>query len=248
MLDDEKLLAKRLSELSERAYSRGTHEYSDFLSLSGQDVLLKTKLSCEAELIGGYDTAERKIACFFPKDCYYEETPPISYISITPLSQKFADKLTHRDFLGSLTGLGIRREVLGDIIISENIGYLVCKEEIAEYIEQTLIKVKHTDVKCKIVDSLPKVSVELPEPSFAVVSSERIDSIVAAVFCISRSDSQDLFAHDKVFISGRLAQSLTASPKAGDIISVRGFGRFVYEGIERETKKGRLRVKIRIFK
>lgn len=247
MLDEEKLLSKRFSELSERACSRGIYEYSDFLSLAGQDVLFGTKLSGKFRLVGGYETAERKIACFLPDDCYYEELPPISYICIEPLSQKFADALTHRDFLGSLIGLGIRREVLGDIIINENKGYLICSDEISGYIVDSLKKVKHTDVKCYAVDELPQVSTALPEISYTVISSERIDSIVAAAFGISRSDSQELFAKDKVFISGRLTKSLTASPKIGDIISVRGFGRFVYEGIERETKKGRLRVMIRKF-
>ncbi len=248
MLDEEKLLAKRFSELSERAYTRGIRQYSDFLSLAGQNILLQMKLETKVTLIGGFDTAERRIACFEPNDCDYEEVPPILCICIEPISQKFADELTHRDFLGSLIGLGIRREVLGDIIIHKNIGYLMCAEEISEYIVDSLKKVKHTDVKCYIIDSPPSVSVSLPALSYVVISSERIDSIVAAAFCISRSDSQDLLAHDKVFISGRLTQSLTASPKIGDIVSVRGFGRFIYDGIERETKKGRFRVKIRIFK
>ena len=247
MLDEEKLLIKRFTELSERAYSRGIRQYSDFLSLSGQDLLQRTKLITPVALIGGYNTAERRIACFEPKGIDYPELPPIAFICIEPISQKFAETLTHRDFLGSLIGLGIRRDVLGDIIIYENCGYLVCAEEISDYIVDSLIKVRHTDVRCRKVDELPEVSVSLPEISYAVISSERMDSIVAAAFSISRSDSQELFLHDKVFISGKLTQSLTVSPKVGDIISVRGLGRFIYEGIERETKKGRLRVMIRKF-
>ena len=166
---------------------------------------------------------------------------------IEPISQKFADKLTHRDFLGSLIALGIRREVLGDIIINENCGYLICAEEMADYIKDSLVKVRRTDVRCRRVDELPEVSVALPEISYAVIASERIDSIVAAAFSISRGDAQELFSHDQVFISGKLTCSLTASPKVGDIVSVRGFGRFIYEGIDRETKKGRLRVMMRKF-
>ena len=247
MLDEEKLLEKRFSELSARAFSRGIRQYSDFLSLADQNILLRQKLQCRVILAGGFETAERRIACFEPPDCDYEEYPPITCICIEPLSQKFADKLTHRDFLGSLIALGIYREVLGDIVIHENCGYLMCLEEISGYIADTLTKVKHTDVKCRIVDAPPEVSVALPDISSVVIASERMDAIVAAAFNISRSDSQVLFSHDKIFISGRLTQSLTVSPKPGDIISVRGFGRFIYEGIERETKKGKLRVMIRKF-
>ena len=247
MLDEEKLLEKRFSELYARAFSRGIRQYSDFLSLAGQDILLKLRLQGRVVLLGGFETAERRIACFEPSDCDYEEDPPICCLCIEPLSQKFADKLTHRDFLGSLIALGIRREVLGDIIIHENVGYLICSDDMSEYISDTLTKVKHTDVKCYRVDGPPEVSVALPEISSVVIASERMDAIVAAAFNISRSESQALFTHDKIFISGRLTQSLTVSPKIGDIISVRGFGRFIYEGIERETKKGKLRVMIRKF-
>lgn len=247
MIDEEMLLIKRLTEFSERACTRGIRQYSDFLNLSGQDVLLKLKLRSKVTLMGGFDTAERKIACFEPYDCEYEELPPIAYIFIEPLAQKFADPLAHRDFLGSLLALGIRREVLGDIIIHENCGYLICSDTISEYIIQNLVKVKHTDVRCKSVDSLPETSLKLPEISNVITASERIDGIVAAVFNISRGDAQDLISHKKVFICGKLIESLTVAPKLGDIISVRGFGRFIYEGIERETKKGRLLLKIRKF-
>jgi len=247
MLNDEKMLQKRFAELSARAFSRGIRQYSDFLSLAEQSILLQMKLETRVTLIGGFDTAERCIACFEPSDLDYPEPPPISCVSISPISQKFADKLTHRDFLGSLIALGIRREVLGDIVIHENCGYLICSEDIAIYITDSLNKVKHTDVKCSVVDEPPSVSTVLPEISSVVIASERIDAIVAAVFNISRSDSQSRFDHEKVFISGRLIQSHSAMPKPGDIISVRGLGRFIYEGVERETKKGKLRVMIRKF-
>jgi RNA-binding protein YlmH len=247
MIDEEKLLEKRFAELSARAYSRGIRQYSDFLSLSGQDVLLRMRLESKVTLIGGFETAERRIACFEPNDCDYEQEPPITCVCIEPISQKFADRLTHRDFLGSLIGLGIRREVLGDIVIHENRGYLICAEDISGYIIDTLKKVKHTDVKCYAVDNPPKVSTALPDISRVVIASERIDAVVAAVFNVSRSDSQDLFTQGKVFIKGMLTESLTAAPKQGDIVSVRGLGRFIYEGIERETKKGKLRVMIRKF-
>ena len=125
MENDIRQLKKRFEELEDRAETRGYAVYSDFLTLAEQDVLLSA-VPC-AELIGGYIAAERKIACFGES---YGAEPPCVWIKIAPRQQKFADKLTHRDFLGSLLGLGIKRELLGDIILEEDDcgGYRVIDE------------------------------------------------------------------------------------------------------------------------
>jgi len=97
MENDIRQLKKRFVELYDRAETRGYAVYSDFLTLSEQDILLSTVTT--VELIGGYAAAERKIACFGES---YGAEPPCVWLKIEPRQQKFADKLTHRDFLGSL--------------------------------------------------------------------------------------------------------------------------------------------------
>ena len=87
----------------------------------------------------------------------------------------------------------------------------------------------------------------LPEPSTVVVSSIRLDGLVAAVFDLSRSESAELFAKERVMIGGAPVKGPTQEPKPFDIVSVRGLGRFRYEGEVQETKKGRLRVLIRKY-
>ena len=91
-----------------------------------------------------------------PEELGYEEDFPIVTLKIAPKSEKFADKLTHRDFLGALMSLGIEREVLGDIVIRDNVGYLFAKEDIAEYIKDSLTEIKHTAVRINTADSLPE--------------------------------------------------------------------------------------------
>ncbi len=236
-------LKKRFSELAARAASGGYAVYSDFLTLAEQDVLTDAHL--DAELVGGYDTAERRLAVFGET---WGAEPPTVWLCIEPVAQKFADELTHRDFLGAVVGLGLHREVLGDIIIHENRGYLYCLDTVAPFIAESLTQVKRTTVRVRRVDAPPEVSLTLPERTSFVVSSERLDAVVAAVFDLSRSESQKLFEHELVFVNSRSARKLTAEPKTGDIVSVRGHGRFIYDGIERETKKGRLRVAVRRFK
>ncbi|MPM54068.1 hypothetical protein SDC9_100841 [bioreactor metagenome] len=79
------------------------------------------------------------------------------------------------------------------------------------------------------------------------MSSTRLDALVAAVFDLSRAESGELFRQERVMIGGALVKGPAQEAKPMDIISVRGFGRFRYDGEERETKKGRLRVMIRKY-
>ncbi len=245
-MENESLLKNRLTELALRAWDRGTWVFSEFLTLAEQDTLLRLRLDCPFTLFGGLPAAERKIACFGSEElCGTAPTPPVTCLKIAPLRQKFADPLTHRDFLGSLMALGIRREVLGDIEVVDNTGYLFCLDSISGYLCDTLTAVRRTAVSC--VPSEPPETLSAPPlVSEFVVASERLDAAVAAVFRLSRSEAQKLIASEQVFLSGRLALSPSAVLSEGDIVSVRRHGRFLYEGVLRETKKGRLRIRVRI--
>ena len=247
-MDDEKLLAGRLNDLSKRAQQRDSYAYSEFLTLYEQSLLNSMRFETDVGTWGGFDSAERRIACFKGRDCIYQEDPPVVCICVTPVSRKYADELSHRDFLGSLIGLGLRRELIGDIILSENTGYVFCLDSISDFIISELKKIRHTDVICKIVKEMPTSAGTDPGISRIVISSERLDAVISAVYKISRSESQKLFGIGKVFINGSVKECFTDSPKSGDIVSVRGIGRFIYEGVASETKKGRLSALVRVFK
>lgn len=247
-MEADDLIKKRLNELYARSTSRSCYTHSDFLSLSGQSLVDNTAIaSGECTLCGGYEGAERRIAFFGSgKSCGYTQSPPISCIKIEPKGAAFADDLTHRDFLGALMSLGIKRETLGDIVILDNCGYLFCLDTIAGYITENLVKSRHTALKCSEI-ALPDFSPYLPEETTINVASERVNALIASVFELSRTGSQDLIAANAVFIDGRQVQSGSLVPKDGTIISVRGKGRFLYGGILRQTKKGRLCARVRIY-
>jgi Uncharacterized conserved protein, contains S4-like domain len=250
MTEEELLLKNRFSELARRAYSRVCYVYSDFLNISEQDTLRRMsfeKGSAKYRLFGGYGTSERNIACFGDEDlCGYADTPPIVCIRISPVSLKFADELSHRDILGSVLALGFKRNVIGDIVLNGDLVFLFCLDSVSDYIIENLTRVSNTSVKCRISET-PDIAANLPEPENINTASERLDAIIASVYKLSRSESQRLFIQGKVYINSRLTESTSISPGHGAIISVRGLGRFIYEGIERETKKGRLMVKVRIY-
>lgn len=238
---------KRFNELASRSFERGYAVYSEFLGLSELSELNSQHYRVPVALWGGTEDSERVIACFGDRE-YFENNNdyPIKCLCIEPLNKKFSDDLTHRDFLGSLMGLGIRREVLGDIIINENSGYIFCLDTISDYIIENLDKVRHTSVKVSEVSDLPTSAVPDPEDAEFIVSSERLDVIVSAVYNLSRSKSQELFEKERVFVNGSLKSS-SFVPKVDDKISVRGFGRLIYGGILRRTKKGRAVINVKIY-
>lgn len=239
-------IEKRFLELADRAEERFYTTFTDFLNMDEQSTLKNAKINTPHILFGGYDMAERCVAGFGENSEYAEF--PISIIKIEPLQQKFADKLSHRDFLGSLMGLGIKRELLGDIVISDNVGYLFCIDSIASYIEQNLDKVKHTSVKCKIVDELPKTAIKEPEEIKINVSSLRLDVVVAGVYNFSRNEVKEFFVARKIYVNSKLTENFSQIVKNGDVVSVRGYGRFIYCDTLGKTKKNRLFISVKVYR
>lgn len=249
MTQEQQQLAKRFIELSNRSESRGIYLFTNFLTLAEQSILDEIKRSIgRYSFFGGYPGAERQVVCFGDeRELGYEPIFPICCVEISPKNAKFADKLGHRDFLGSLMSLGFTRERLGDIVIDDNVAYLFCLESSAEYICQNLDSVKHTSLNCRVLDELPEVMKKEPDESEINVASERIDAVIASVFNLSRSASQKLFLQKLVYVNSTECSSASMELKEGDLVSVRHSGRFIYGGVAKTTKKGRLRVVIKKF-
>ena len=250
-MDNEKLLINRFTELAMRSYVKGIYTFSDFLNLSEQDILQRVRfqVGCSPFILdGGYEFAERRLAVFGNDEiCGREYAPPFSVVEIRPKSEKFSDALTHRDFLGALMSLGVKRETLGDIAVTENEGYVICLNQMAGFILGELSRIKHTSVECEVHASLPQLAFFTPEEKNVNVPSARADAVVSAVFKLSRSEGLELFKKEKVFLNGKLTTDHGREPSEGEIISVRGYGRFKYNGIERTTKKDRLFVSVSVY-
>lgn len=247
----DELLFKRFIELAEKSYSQGIFLFTDFLGLSEQAVFAeaRTRLSgIKYTAFGGAPGAERVMIRFGDGDeLGYTVDFPILAVKCEPVSQKFADKLTHRDFLGAILNLGIERRELGDIIIRDNVGYIFMTENIAPYVISELHRIKHTDVRLSIADELPEGELYKTERRRVQANGERLDAIVAKVFSLSREAAQSLFSKKLIFNSGRLCESTSYIPKSGEVISVRGHGRFIYVGPTSTTRKGKLNVEVDLY-
>lgn len=245
---EDTLLSRRFKELAERAQISGKVICSPFLNLHEQSLLRTVPCVVPVTLFGGFDEAERKIACFGAANTQEAaDAAELRCLQIAPANPKFADALSHRDFLGSVLSLGLRRDTLGDILIADNSAYVVCTARAGDFLAENLERVRHTTVRCSFVDTLPAGALPILEPREAVIASERLDALVAAVYHLSRSEAQKLIAAERVFVDSAAVLRADALPKSGQLVSVRGYGRFRYDGILRETKKGKLRAAIGVY-
>lgn len=270
MENDNSMLIGHIKDLASRAYQNDYTTHTNFLGLSelaavldeinksGGSAANQVYNGVKFTLYGGYEDSERNVLCFLPSYLDAESLKLqedeggsiVSCLKVVPVNAKFADKLTHRDFLGSLMNLGIERDIIGDILVSEDghVAYLFILKDMEELICKELIRIKHTCVKC-----IPVSNKECDiRPSFEEISgsvaSERLDAVLALVYRISRSQAQELVSRQLVFIDGRCAFSAGYDLKEGSRVSVRGHGKFKYLGQTGSTRKGRLMIKVAVYK
>lgn len=248
-MNEQELCKKRLIDLSKQANRKGIVLFSDFLNLNELNIYHQSERLFETrtESFGGVPNAERQIIAFIPDALYYEWDYPITALRITPSYPKFAEKLGHRDILGALMKLGVDRGKIGDIIVGDGEYYLLCEDGIAGYFMENLDKIRHTVVKLTECASTElEIHQELEERD-GIITSNRLDSLIACVHKLSRSQALELFRQEKVYVNGKLMQNPTYSCHPGDIVSVRGYGRFIYQSESGETGKGRLKFKYSLY-
>ncbi len=249
------LLKSRLKDLANKSYKQNIYTYSGFLTpaeLICLDEIRSEIAFVDCEIFGGYELAERQIVGFgSERSLGYEGVWPIKIIKVEPLIDKFADELSHRDFLGAVMNLGIERNVFGDILVKDGKrAYIFATESIADFIMDNLTKIKHTNVKTSVVepgtDSMEDLKPTLVDMD-VIVASPRFDAIIGGATKVSRSEALNLFKAKKVTLNGRLCERNSMTLKDGDIFSVRGHGKFKFCGAGNETRKGRVYVKLKKY-
>ncbi len=152
--------------------------------------------------------------------------------------------LAHRDFMGGLLSLGIERSLIGDIaVISENEAIVFVHKKIAPFICEELTKIGRDRVKTEVVEVpfeyvIPRKFEEIP----ITVSSLRIDSTVKALIGKSREAAADMVRAGLVELSYTTVCDVSASVHTGDILTVRGYGKYVVGESVGQTKSGRIRI------
>ena len=251
-MEEKELLISKIKDLDRLSYERDITKSSGFLTMSEQSVYLDMVRDLNVKnsfLCGGHEDADRSMiiwpASYADKNKIVEDL--ISCILVIPADSKFADDLTHRDFLGALMNLGIERYCLGDILVNSSTAYIFCTAEMTGFIIENLTQVKHTEVKCNKVSLSSCDIIPLFEEAKVNVASERIDAVIAAVYNVSRTVAGRLITSEYVFIDGRVAKNAGVKVKEGSRISVRNHGKFIYCGIDGTTKKQRLYVTVKKY-
>lgn len=249
-MNEQELCRKRLIDLSKQADRKGIVLFSDFLNLNELNIYHqnRSQFVVQTESFGGIPYAERQIIAFIPDALYYEWSFPITALKVSPAYPKFAEQLGHRDLLGAIMKLGVDRGKLGDILVGEDCSYILCEESMADYFIENLTQVRHTLVRLSSV-SPEKITVRQEfEEKNGIVTSNRLDAVIACVHRLSRSQALNFIRAERVFVNGKLLQNPTYACQPGDIVSVRGYGRFIYDSSCGETGKGRLKFQYRLYK
>lgn len=224
--------AQRLSEL------RSIPKFVGFLSAAEVSEGVKLLKGCVYSVFGGYEGAERSYIGIFPEWC----EPDCGMYPITPITFTYreVDLLSHRDFLGSVMGLGLQRSSVGDILVEKGRAVMFVSSEVADYIMAQLSRVGRVGVTLTkgFSGQLPGMS-EYKEES-ATVASLRLDCVVSALTGKSRNASQELISAGLVLVNSREGSKPTATIEKGDILSIRGYGRFPIISGDEFSKKGRI--------
>lgn len=249
---EELLIQKRFTDLSRLADRRGMITYSNFLNLNELQLFYQVTadIATQYQLFGGYKYAERQMIVFIPDALSYaledrgQDIFPIALLRFSPVHSKFAEELSHRDVLGALMHLGVERSHIGDIKIDGQNYFIFCEEGIADYLLDSLSQIRRTNVTGERVSAADFQIEQKFERLDGVVASERLDAILAFLTKKSRDKSAQFIQSQKVFVNERLAVSNAYHCRAEDVISIRGFGKYIYKGSSGETRKGRIRISV----
>ncbi len=250
--EDEKLLFAKVFDQSILAQKHRSPKFTQFMDCA-KCMRYETAFSNAPDILvrafGGTDHAERMRLGFFPE--IYDEALiqfPIVTLSISRKHQKFGQaNLSHRDYLGSILGLGIERALIGDIIVEEDGAICFVDESIADYICSQLVQVSKTNVRVEIVEEVYHTMEKSTKQKRITVSSLRLDGILSSTLQISRGTSQELIKKEKVNENWEKATNTSLQLKEGDMVSARKYGRFRVGAIGGTTKKDRIVLEVHIY-
>ena len=234
--DDDKQLIARLNNGIDLCLTRQKPYFMPFMSERKQALLV-------SELKKAYFDNYLFFGLFF-------DEPSTSMFPICGIEFSFrkCDRLTHRDFLGSLMSLGIERETVGDILVEDGRAVVFVKAELSDYVKSQISKVGRVGVKVDDADLSKLPQGRGVEEKTFIVSSLRLDNIVAAVCKLSREKTKTVIMSDSVCVNFEETKNVSFNLKENDVFTIRGKGKFVLKGILGTTGKGRMRISVIHYK
>lgn len=243
--NEEKQFIDQVLEWKDIVLNQYSPKLTDFLDPREQEIVASVigeNLDIKVMFSGGVQDTERKRAFIYPD--YYQ--PHEEDFQLTLFEIHYASKfvsLQHRQVLGSLMSLGLKRSKFGDIRFYEEVVQFVCASENADYLRANFHEIGRAKVTLKEM-SVEKLipHVEDVQEIVTTVSSLRLDVVCSAIYTISRQKIQPLITNGLVKVNWKTVDSVSFECREGDTLSVRGFGRSKLVSMEGKTKKDRFRV------
>lgn len=247
--EEERLLLARVLDKLDMAHNRGVPAHTPFLS-GGERVAVEALLNASGHprhlFFGGYEGAERCVCAFLPDwqeaEDWQEGDCPVSALRCT--FQEDAP-LSHRDFLGSVLGLGITREKVGDLLVSPGKCDIIVLKEIEDFLLMNLDAAGRTRLKVKSV-ALSELCPSPPEVKTIkdTVATLRLDAVAATGFSLPRSKAADMISSGKLQLNHRECVKPDKLVAQGDVFSCRGMGKCVVKSAGNLSKKGRIMIEL----
>lgn len=245
---EDKLFEKRIIDMINASSDKYIDKFSVFLNerqISMAVSILRQEQFQNYMFFGGHENSERMVLGTFGM----YETPDASNFPIIPITVSFNAKytLSHRDFLGALMNLLIKREAVGDILVGEGICVIFLLTTVVEIVLQELTKVGRVGVSCTL--GLPKTLPEIVKTTIcrASIASTRTEVVVAALTNLSREKALRLVQQGLVIKNHQIVLQPDKKVMEGDQLSIRGFGKFIIDSFDGFTKKGRIHFTYRKF-
>lgn len=248
---EEKLILSKIFDKISFCETRNQIQVTDFLDLAEQQLITKfLKLQRQENYIlyGGFEEAERKVIIFYPeklesviKENKIDFNEWIKVLRIT-LPNENKGKYEHKNYLGALMKLGVKREKVGDILVDNDGADILISKDILKFLQNSLSELtrfQKSHIEEIEINELRKVEIE-KEIFTITVSSMRLDNIVAELAKCSRSKALEYLMQERVLVNFEVITKQTKEIKVNDRITIRGKGRFVVKEIVGNTRKGNI--------
>ena len=253
---DDKILLAQILDKVEMVEKKNKIEYTDFLDLAQIELVQKfiNKIKLYNYMIyGGFEQAERKMFVIYPDKfnsvVVEKNLSNIIQIIRIELPDDLKGKYTHRDYLGAVIKLGIERKKIGDIIVDQNGADIIVDKDIVKFLLDnlgSLTRFSKSTISVQNIEDLRPVEIKKEELEI-IVSSMRLDNVISDLARCSRNKALDIINTERVFINFECETKKTKQVKTGDMITIRGKGRFFVKEIIGQTRSGRTVIKIEKF-
>lgn len=246
MPEEEKMLIRRVEDIAKLAEKYNTPRFSDFFDEHEQAVIGEGFFHSGLMWFGGNMRCARKMLGIFPDWCEPSEKEfPISALYIR---KKGGRELSHRDYLGTVMGLGLERKKVGDIAVFPDGAYIFMHPASAEHAATQIDKVANCGVACKVLEAS---QAEIPEDRFEIMNivaaSMRLDAVISSLCNMSRRVASDYISSGRAAVCHKTTERCDFAIKDGDMLSLRGYGRFQIISAGGKTRSDRLHITVKKF-